>query len=259
MSSAMPNDTVFITILRHPYSLFESTFSYFELPKQLHIPGKTLHEQMQNFAIKSSVFMKKAGPSERLIQNGMTFDLGLDREHFYKENKIAKLISHLENKFGLVLILEHFDESLILLKRLLCWSIEDVTYFRMLQRQTKINQLSSDIKKFIEKFNQADLMLFNHFNKTLWKRIGRQDQDFFEEVKQLKALNKHLHSKCGSTSAIASGHYTHVKVVSLRTIASNLTATEKRRCCQMTMSEVKYIKHLNAKKLTPTRRLDLDC
>lgn len=46
----------------------------------------------------------------------------------------------------LVLIMEYFDESLILLKRKLCWELDDMLYFRLNQRaiEYKENNISDD-------------------------------------------------------------------------------------------------------------------
>ena len=43
------------------------------------------------------------------------FDFGLNQKYFEKRNAIMKLINYIEEEFDLVLINEHYDESLILL------------------------------------------------------------------------------------------------------------------------------------------------
>ena len=228
MSAVMPKDTVYITILRHTEPLFVSVFSYFELPESMGIHGKDLYEQMRNFLYKSHDFMENAGSSERLIENGMMFDLGLDRVHFTNKDKIRQHINHLEDKFSLVMIMEYFEESLVLLKQQLCWRMEDMAYFEMLQRQTEIPQVPPDVKKLISNFSQANLMLYSYFNKTLWEKIKKQDADFYEEVEQLKALNKRLFERCGGSRETTLGWRTNVKVWEVRMKASNISRIEKR-------------------------------
>ena len=40
----------------------------------------------------------------------------------------------------MVLIMEYFDESLVLLKRELCWELDDVVYFKLNQRSKEYKQ-----------------------------------------------------------------------------------------------------------------------
>lgn len=53
---------------------------------------------------------------------------------------IKKHIDELEEKIDLVLIMEYFDESLVLLKRELCWDLDDVVYFKLNQRSQEYKQ-----------------------------------------------------------------------------------------------------------------------
>ena len=53
---------------------------------------------------------------------------------------IKKHIDELAEKIDLVLIMEYFDESLVLLKRELCWDLDDVVYFKLNQRSHEYKQ-----------------------------------------------------------------------------------------------------------------------
>ena len=59
----------------------------------------------------------------------MFYDMGLDHRNYENYTHIQHSINSLDKDFNLVLILEHFDESLIMLRRRLCWNIDDVVYF----------------------------------------------------------------------------------------------------------------------------------
>lgn len=58
-----------------------------------------------------------------LLWNSMAFDLGL--EHASSKADVEALIQEMDG-WGLVLITEYMDESLVVLARLMCWDIEDV-------------------------------------------------------------------------------------------------------------------------------------
>lgn len=61
---------------------------------------------------------------------GMSFDLGLDHKSVSDEEEIEEFIKMTEKEFDLVLIAEYFDESLVLMKRMLCWDFEDIIYVK---------------------------------------------------------------------------------------------------------------------------------
>lgn len=64
------------------------------------------------------------------LRNGMSFDFGLEFEEFDKIEVIINFIILVEKDFQLVLIMEYFDEFLILLKWLFCWSLDDIFYLK---------------------------------------------------------------------------------------------------------------------------------
>ena len=72
---------------------------------------------------------------------GQIFDLGLQHKYYNDPATIRKHINDLAEKIDLVLIMEYFDESLVLLKRELCWDLDDVVYFKLNQRSLEYKQL----------------------------------------------------------------------------------------------------------------------
>lgn len=48
------------------------------------------------------------------------FDLGLSYRYFQNYTAVKNYINFLNKEFDLVMIMDYFDESLVLLKRLLC-------------------------------------------------------------------------------------------------------------------------------------------
>ena len=75
--------------------------------------------------------IKKQRFAKRIGINQMMFDMGFDPDHFYDEKGIAQYISKLDSIFSLVMMSERMEESLILLKNLLCWDYEDVVVFKV--------------------------------------------------------------------------------------------------------------------------------
>lgn len=120
MQALMPNGTKFITILRHPISRFESAFLFEDFPAFLGISGslnplKNLMEDIDKFNPEISTMYT--------MRNSMSFDLGLGPEDFENADAVSNLIHSVKKNFDLELLVEYFDESLMLRKQQICWSL----------------------------------------------------------------------------------------------------------------------------------------
>ena len=195
MKSFMPIGTKFITILRQPIQRFESAFIFEEIPAFLGIIGVSnpLHHFMKE--------LERFAPEVRqmyTLRNGMSFDLGLEPEQFEQFETIKQFISMVEMDFDLVLLMEYFDESLILLKKLFCWDIEDMIYLKHNSRQESFKKYH--IPKHLEtKFldwNRADVLLYKHFNESFWKKVNSQDDNFWSDVSLLRKKSLELAKDC---------------------------------------------------------------
>ncbi|KAK7940234.1 hypothetical protein WMY93_003560 [Mugilogobius chulae] len=116
LKKVMPPDPIFITILRDPVHTFESIFAYYSSS----IPAFTSAKMINSNKTALSVFLDSPElfwdsniPQNGLAKNPMTFDLGLNN-YVWNSSWPADL-AVLEEIFSLVMIAEHFDESLILL------------------------------------------------------------------------------------------------------------------------------------------------
>ena len=132
-----------------------------------------------------------------LLKNGMFFDLGLRTSEYEDEIAISSAIFELQKKFTLVLIYEYLDESLVLLKRKLCWEIDDVIYFSSLLPDNPARNfaVSNETKDAIKKWNKADFMLYDFFNATLWEDI-RNEKNFSIELANFKARRRQIEIHC---------------------------------------------------------------
>lgn len=60
----------------------------------------------------------------------MFFDFGFWIMDYYKLEMVWDVILDIDDKFILVFIYEYLDELLVMLKRKLCWELDDVVYFK---------------------------------------------------------------------------------------------------------------------------------
>ena len=77
----------------------------------------------------------------------------------------------LDSEFELVMIQEYFDESLLLLRKLFCWEMDDIVYLaKAVRSQNRRIKLTDDLCKKISSWNHADVLLYKHFNATFWRK-----------------------------------------------------------------------------------------
>ena len=62
-----------------------------------------------------------------VLQNQQLWDLGLATADMENQEKVEAKIWELDAQFEFVILAEFFDEGLVILARLLCWELEDVS------------------------------------------------------------------------------------------------------------------------------------
>ncbi|XP_064613154.1 galactose-3-O-sulfotransferase 2-like [Liolophura sinensis] len=196
----LPNDTVYISILRHPLRRFLSAFWYYShVHPQDYLLKIKGDNKVQTFLQNPSLF--EAGV--QYTNNAMATDLGLSPVNFHQKSEIMRYICDIDRDFTQVLILELFDESLILLKRKLCWDLGDILYLPKNERTNLDNSTiifhsnltKEDIHRH-EIWDQADFQFYNHFKQKLMQEISSLEPHFSEEVLHFKQLRKTVSSYC---------------------------------------------------------------
>lgn len=102
-------------------------FTYYKLEKMWNFEFTEFNSE--NFNIPDN--MKNQRFSRRIGINQMMFDMGFEEKYFYDHKRISSYIEELDSIFSLVMVAERMDESLILLKNLLCWTIDDIIVFKV--------------------------------------------------------------------------------------------------------------------------------
>ncbi len=185
----MSQPYTYITFLREPIERVISMYYYYQKTKNPIFQHLSLQEFVQTYGA---------------VQNGMTKNLSgvtlkrqllqpkdKDKVPFSEENlDIAK--KNLQTHFKLVGISEKFDESLMLLKRILGWKIP-------LHDKSNVSKRARDIPQetlsLIEKLNQFDLQLYEYAKLVFEELINQQDNSFKKEVEEFKQANKSSMSK----------------------------------------------------------------
>ena len=100
------------------------------------------------------------------------------------------------------MILEHLDESLILLRRKFYWDLHDIIYLKLFSSQTFFHRKSYKTEatpELIEqhkKWSPVDYALYEYFFKKLEKEIEKGGEYLHKEVQHFRNVNKKIAEFC---------------------------------------------------------------
>lgn len=170
----------------------------------------------------------------------MFFDLGLRTTDYHKPEIVRDAIMDIDDKFTLVLIYEYLDESLVMLKRKLCWELDDVIYLKFhyqLHGESTHQNISNNITEQIYRWNKADAMLYQYFNESLWNEIRLEGKEFFEDLREFRIKHKEMESDCLGKSV-------NLKKIELNQAVSSLN---RYLCEKMLFREIEYLHYFRRK------------
>lgn len=178
--------------------MMESTFSYYHS-----VPAFRKTQSLDKFLDNSWKNFSSSVPGNNYAHNLLAFDFGFNNDVKADSKDLEKIanraIAAIEQDFHLILITEYFDESMILLKNALCWSLEDVVSFKVNSRteETRNPLLPSTAEK-IKRWNALDWRIYMHFNTTFWHKVDSMvgQEQMKLEVSQLISLRAELANTC---------------------------------------------------------------
>lgn len=100
-----------------------------------------------------------------------------------------------------VIILEKFDESLLLLRHKLCWSLRDILYFKLQvtpphsKRKVETERTPEIISKHKE-WSPVDYALYEHFTNKLDEEIANHGKDFQAELTHFQDVRMKFANFC---------------------------------------------------------------
>lgn len=184
-------DARWLTVVREPAALYESLFNYY------HMNG-AFGFSLQEFSSKSLQELANLPRyGGKLGKNQMLFDLGYSADLTVTE--LRRALDELDQRFDLVLIAERMDESLILLRHLLCWTLYDIVVFTKNARRNEVKKtLDSSTLETLRELNSGDVILYEYFlakHKEAVFAFG--EAKMREEVAALRGLRDEFYEECG--------------------------------------------------------------
>ncbi|KAK3709617.1 hypothetical protein RRG08_013900 [Elysia crispata] len=200
LSKYFPETAVRVAIVREPLEQSLSALKYyltnFPTPSLNNGLNKHKEDPINGFFRNPKHFYSGwRGPSASHINNRMSVDLGFDLDAFEasKKNKtkIHAFLRQVEDQFDMVLVSDYFDESLVLMRRVLRWPMKDIIYLKVNVAKTNVNPvwrkrliLNSTLARKFREWDEIDFQLYDHFQKVFSETIQREP--FFQE--ELKAF-----------------------------------------------------------------------
>ncbi|XP_078606038.1 galactosylceramide sulfotransferase-like isoform X1 [Branchiostoma floridae x Branchiostoma japonicum] len=198
ISQIMPKDSYYLAILRHPINILKSVFNWCSLDSRLSIksdnPVAYFLENIDQYAKQLD-----GVDSPVTLRNFMSFEFGYKSSPVQpSDDEIQMFVKTIKKDFNLIMILEHLDESLVLLRRIMCWDITDILYLTKNAESYDYRraEISSDEVRMHREMSKVDYALFEHFNATLWEKIEQQGSNFQDEVEHFKTVNGKVTKYC---------------------------------------------------------------
>jgi hypothetical protein len=212
MAKMMPNNTKYITTIRDPWHRLTSSFSYFSLGYVVE-PPVNFSQYLQNIQKFDDIYKQPDKRAWRfcfpngfsVVQNLMAHCLGMPlgfpagrRDISVNDTAIMQYIRELDSQFFLVMNADYFIESLVLLKRMMCWTFKDILHHSSNVGKHKLHEIVPTEQEYqtYYNFSRIDFILYEHFNKSFWKKIESQGPDFFDEVNQFKVVQLLMERFC---------------------------------------------------------------
>lgn len=202
--AVLPRDTAYVGIVRDPVSRFQSAVKYFSPRFILKLPG----ENPLSVYADNPLAHEPENPRLSQTNNRMAVEFGFPADLFPgkplngSQSEIDAYLKKLDSEFDFIIISEKFDESMILMKRILGWDTKDVLYVDKnvggkITNTRKILQNADKSK--IKQFLRLDSALYDFALKRFNKLVSEGGDDFISEVAEFKAERKQVNHFCTSS------------------------------------------------------------
>jgi len=123
--------------------------------------------------------------------------LGLNSRVLTSDRLQNQILRKLDSELDLVMILEHFEESLILLKHSLCWNDDDLSYVKVNENAAKWPELSGRMSSKLKNMLKYEYELYDFFKQKLQEKILSFGASKIKSEKRLFAqIRLSVESKC---------------------------------------------------------------
>ena len=102
--------------------------------------------------------------NENLLYNSILFDFGMNPEDYGNKTILQNLISKIDQTFDLIMIVEDFNESMVLLKNGLSWNYEDLLSVKLnVHNEMTKSIISERAKNSLRKWLKESYIFYDYF------------------------------------------------------------------------------------------------
>ncbi|XP_039608903.1 galactose-3-O-sulfotransferase 2-like [Polypterus senegalus] len=250
VQKVMPADTFYFTILRNPVTMAESAYTYFKFL----VPSFYRSASFVNFIAHPWMYYHPKIQNSYLARNLLWFDFGFDHNANFSLQEAQIGVAEIQQSFNLILLADYFDQSMVLLRDALCWSLDDIVTFRLNSRSSDARKhLSQAQEDQVKQWNAMDWYLYQSFNKTFWQKVesfGKSRMD--QEVASLQARRKELENLCLLQVRKGGQSKTGQARILAYDLNLNLSLPDKEHCLRMILTEYQYTDLLHKKQFPRT-------
>ena len=187
VKKVVANDTVFFASTRNPVSRLRSQFSENNLFTRLGI-NESIGDPLVTF---TENFIYKPGHGMQSVTQYLSLEGIKDKEQH---------LSTARSRFDPILITEYMDESLILLRRKLCWDMRDIIYIRQRVRNYAHKSAVTPwpVVQYYMSVLKSDYELYDYFLKVLFREMEMDAHIFWQEVFTFKTILSQVDSFCSN-------------------------------------------------------------
>ena len=205
MDSIMEPKTTYITVVRDPKPHLLSTYIYFGLNEGFKIGydpeafEKFLNDTKRYDSLPE--YMIKMGMDnvhiKSMTRNLQSADLGLENRLFDNPDATHKFIEQIEREFDFILILERLAESLVLMKRKMCWSMQEIIRINKNRRPQNwgYDKINPNLAQNAYAWNNVDSLLYNMAQKKL-NNMRKGEKRLNEEIALYNKINANVLRYC---------------------------------------------------------------
>ncbi|XP_005425155.1 galactose-3-O-sulfotransferase 2-like [Geospiza fortis] len=173
VQKVVPSSAVYFSILRNPVQLMESSFVYYKGASAF-----SRVRSLEEFLSQPWRYYNPTSGDRHYARNLMTFDFGFNPDGDVSPERVQLMLKAIEASFDFLLISEYFDESMVLLKEMMCWDLDSVVSFPLNSRDSSTKSpLPDSVVEKLKAWNRLDWEIYTHFNRTFWERQQREPQD----------------------------------------------------------------------------------
>jgi len=192
-------EPAYFTILRNPVERVLSTYYYVLSNKNNPQNLSTSSKRMSIYQFIESGINPFLMNGQTQLLAGLTTDVYDPTFHSEELYQIAK--TNLENNFIFVGLTEMFDETMVLIKKILNWKTPFYSSANRTKKKPDYKKITSDERTYIENHNQLDIKLFNFAKNMLINKINGGGEELQDEITKFKKTNKVINPIFGYSRA----------------------------------------------------------